>query len=205
MAPNEIQKEVQLLVEGNDERNFFEAFTEHLHLPGVQIQVFDGKDQLRGFLETLAVATGFRKVRSIGIVRDADESADSAFQSVQTALHNANKAIRGSGAEFPVPDHPERLASGRPSLSVMLLPGNGDDGMLETLLCRTFADGGVDRCIDGFFKCVRESDRLIPRPAKARARAYLFTTPDPHVSVGWRRREAVGIWTTTRSMAPGVS
>ena len=42
-----IDQEVQLLVEGNDERNFFEAFVEHLQLANVQIQVLDGKDRLR--------------------------------------------------------------------------------------------------------------------------------------------------------------
>ena len=54
MAPYAIWAEVQLLVEGNDERNFFEAFAEHLQLPNVQIQAFGGKNRLRKFLETLA-------------------------------------------------------------------------------------------------------------------------------------------------------
>ena len=43
MAPAAIRGEVQLLVEGNDERNFFEAFAEHLALGNVQTQVFGGK------------------------------------------------------------------------------------------------------------------------------------------------------------------
>ena len=184
MAPAAIRGEVQLLVEGNDERNFFEAFADHLALGNVQIQVFGGKDQLREFLETLAGATAFRKVRSIGIVRDADESADGAFQSVQTSLRNANDAIRSSGVEFPVPDRPGQRAGGRPALSVLILPGDGDAGMLETLLCRTFAGGDMDRCIDQFFQCAEETGTRIRRPDKARARAYLATTPDPHLSVG---------------------
>ena len=186
MAPDliEIEKEVQLLVEGNDERNFFEAFAAHLALGNVQIQVFEGKNQLRGFLVTLAGATAFRTVRTIGIVRDADESADAAFESVRTSLGNANDVIRSSGVKFPVPNRPEQLVGERPALSVLILPGDGQEGMLETLLCRTFADSGMDRCIDEFFRCAEESGRAIHRPDKARARAYLATTPDPHVSVG---------------------
>ena len=193
MAPDRIRTEVQLLLEGNDERNFFEAFTEHLHLPRFQIQVLDGKDRLREFLVTLAEATVSRKVRSIGIVRDADESARKAFQSVQTALRNANDAIQSSDVKFPVPDRPEQLAGERPALSVLILPGDGQQGMLETLLCRTFAGSGMDRCIDEFFRCAEES----PDPHvsvgvaakrghidKARARAYLATKPDPRLSVG---------------------
>lgn len=184
MAPAEIREEVQLLVEGKDERNFFKAFAAHLALGNVQVQVLAGKDRLRQSLETLAGATAFRTVRSIGIVRDADESADAAFQSVRTSLGNANDAIRSSRVEFPVPDRPEQLVGERLALSVLILPGDGQKGMLETLLCRTFAGSGVDGCIDGFFRCAEESGSAIHRPDKARARAFLATTPDPHVSVG---------------------
>ena len=56
--------------------------------------------------------------------------------------------------------------------------------MLETLLCKTFAGSGVDGCIDGFFRCAEESGSAIHRPDKARARAFLATMPDPHLSVG---------------------
>ena len=203
MAPVKIRCGVQLLVEGNDERNFFEAFAGHLGLGKVQIQVFDGKDHLREFLETLAGATDFGKVKRIGIVRDADESAASAFQSVRTSLRNVNEVFGSSGAEFPVPDRPEQLAGGRPSVNVLILPGDGDDGMLETLLCRTFAGAGVDRCIDEFFRCAEQSSRRpIPRPDKARAHAYLATTRDPHHSVGVAAK--AGRWNLDHGAFDGV-
>ena len=64
MATERIEREIQLLVEGKDERNFFEAFLEHLQVANVQIQVLDGKDRLRESLETLAGATGFRTVET---------------------------------------------------------------------------------------------------------------------------------------------
>lgn len=185
MAPERIEQEIQLLVEGKDERNFFEAFIEHLELRDVQVQVLDGKDRLRESLVTLAGATAFRNVRSVGVVRDADASADGAFQSVRTALRNANRILQeSSGAELPVPDRPEERAGDGPSVSVLILPGDGGDGMLETLLCRTIADTGVNSCIDRFFQCAEESGSPIHRPDKARARAYLATTRDPHLSVG---------------------
>ena len=203
MAPAAIREEVQLLVEGNDERNFFEAFAEYLALGNVQVQVLDGKDRLRESLETLAWAvTDFRRVRTIGIVRDADDSADAAFESVRTSLGNANDAIRSSGVEFPVPARPEQLVGERPALNVLILPGDGQEGMLETLLCRTFAGSGVDRCIDGFFGCAEESGRAIHRPDKARARAYLATTPDPHFSVGVAAKR--GRWDLDHGAFDGV-
>ena len=179
---------VQLLVEGKDPVNFFEKFIVHLELAGTQVQNFRGVDELKRFLEGFVVAPGFGQVKSIGIVRDAERrvdkegraetqpsSAASAFQSVQSSLRNVG---------LPVPNRPTEEAGTEPAVSVLILPGDEDDGMLETLLCKTFADTDVDRCIDGFFQCAAKSGSPIHRPDKARARAYLMTRPHPHVSVG---------------------
>ncbi len=193
-------KPVQLLVEGNDERNFFEAFIDHLSInvqvqsfdrknfcskcgqtiPDIQIQNFKGKDKLRKFLPMFVIAPGFRdKVRSIGIVRDADKSAEGAFQKVQDTLRNA---------ELPVPDCSEkRKVDGRLAVDVLILPGGNQTGMLETLLCQSFAGTEVDGCIKEFFQCVKP---LLEKPIKphqkdkAQAFAYLATRPNPHHSVG---------------------
>ena len=185
MATERIEREIQLLVEGRDERNFFEALLEHLQIADVQLQVLDGKDRLRESLETLAGATGFRTVKSIGIVRDADESAVAAFQSIQTSLRNANRVVRTwSSVEFPVPDRPKQRAGAGPSVSALILPGDGENGMLETLLCRTFAGTEMERCVDVFLQCAEESGSPIHRRDKSRAHAWLATRQDPHVSVG---------------------
>ena len=175
--PTGIKSEIQLLVEGNDQRNFFEAFIDHLSLENIQIQNFGGVSELRNFLEGLVSATGFRQiVQSLGIIRDAETSAGSAFQSVQSSLRNA---------ELPVPDSPAKRTGISPAVTVMILPGDNRSGMLETLLCESFADTSVDPCIDDFFACVENlSDVSIKNPDKARAHAYLITKPDPHFSVG---------------------
>ena len=54
----EIKSAIQLLVEGNDSRNFFEAFIEHLSLADIQIQNFGGVYELSGFLRALVNAPG---------------------------------------------------------------------------------------------------------------------------------------------------
>lgn len=173
----EIESAVQLLVEGNDQRNFFEAFISHLSITNVQIQNFGGVSQLRDFLEGLVSATGFREtVQSLGIVRDAETSAVGAFQSVQSSL---------STAALPVPDSPAERTNTSPAVTVLILPGDNRQGMLETLLCESFADDPVEECIDDFFKCVESlPDVSIERSDKARAHAYLTTKPNPHFSVG---------------------
>lgn len=174
--PTAIKSATQLLVEGNDQRNFFEAFTEHLSLENIQIQNFGGVTELGSFLRTLVIAPGFQTVQSIGIVRDAETSAGGAFQSVQSALSNA---------ALPAPNRPAERTGTSPAVTVLILPGDDRQGMLETLLCESFAATPVEDCIDDFFKCVESlPDMSIDRPDKARAHAYLTTKPNPHFSVG---------------------
>lgn len=48
-----IEAPTQLLVEGNDQRNFFEAFAGHLGFHDVQVRSFGGVDELGAFLEAL--------------------------------------------------------------------------------------------------------------------------------------------------------
>ena len=175
--PNTIESRIQLLVEGNDQRNFFEAFIDHLSLADIQIQNFGGVTDLRPFLSILVKRSGFQgTVQSVGLVRDAETSAQAAFQSVQSSLENAG---------LPVPNQPERRVGGSPAVTVLILPGNSRPGMLETLLNETFVNTPEEACINAFFECVEDSSGVpIQRPHKARAQAYLATKPEPHLSVG---------------------
>ena len=178
-----ITSPIQLLVEGNDQRNFFEAFIEHLSLDNIQIQNFGGVDQLRGFLLALVNAPGFREtVQSVGIVRDAETSAQAAFQSVQSSLGNAG---------LPVPNRPEDRAGSSPAVTVLILPGDNSPGMLETLLCQSFTGTPEEACINAFFDCVQAIPAVsISNPDKARAYAYLTTKPNPHHSVGMAAKQS---------------
>ncbi len=176
MPPEEIKSEIQLLVEGNDQRNFFEAFIDHLSLENIQSQNFGGVNELRNFLPAFVNMPNFQSVQSLGIVRDAETSAGSALQSIQSSLRNA---------ELPVLDSPAKRTGISPAVTVLILPGDNRTGMLETLLCESFMDTPVNHCIDDFFVCVENlPDVSIKNPHKARAHAYLTTKPDPHFSVG---------------------
>ena len=180
--PNTIESRIQLLVEGNDQRNFFEAFIDHLSLADIQIQNFGGVTDLRPFLSILVKRSGFRgTVQSVGIVRDAETSAQAAFQSVQSSLRNAG---------LPVPSRPKDRTGGSPAVTVLILPGNNRTGMLETLLNETFADTPEEACINAFFDCVETISTVsITNPDKARAYAYLTTKPNPHHSVGMAAKQ----------------
>ena len=169
-----IVSNVQLLVEGNDQRNFFEAMARHLKLPDIQFRNFGGVTELRGYLAGFVNMSNFPTVRQVGIVRDAEASATSAFASVQSALGNAG---------LSVPKQPRKIAAGEPKVGVLILPDNADSGMLETLLCATFSGTLEDRCIDDLFACVHADPASTPKGReKARCRVWLATRPDPQLS-----------------------
>ena len=175
VQPRRIEKPVQLLVEGKAEQNFFEAFTQHLGIQEKpQIREFKGADRLRGFLQGFVKLPGFDSVTSIGIVRDADESAEAALRSVESSLRNAG---------LPAPGDAE--AGRAPVVRVLILPDGEEPGMIETLLCRSVAEDAVMSCVDDFFECVADlPDVEIRNLHKARAQAYLATRQTPGVSVG---------------------
>ena len=103
--PQQPKSAIQLLVEGKDQCNFFGAFVDHLDITRFQIQDFGGVDELNGFLGVMVKQSGFRDtVKMLGIVRDAETSAERAFQSVRSSLHNAR---------LPVPDRPGERAGRR--------------------------------------------------------------------------------------------
>lgn len=138
-----IESKIQLLVEGNDHRNFFRAFIRHLEIEDIQVRSFGGVKDLGRFLRAFVNQPGFREsVHRIGIVRDAENSAKDAFQSVRSSLDRAG---------LSVPDRPEALSEGKPIVSVLLLPGRGKSGMLETILCETFAGSAEGECSSSFF------------------------------------------------------
>lgn len=174
----------QLLVEGNDQRNFFEALCAHLGIRDAQVQDFGGVGELGRFLQAFVRAPGFGEVSSVGVVRDAETSADAALQSARSALERAGLIPPAAAGRF---------GDGDPKTGVLALPDGRSPGMLETLLCRTLEGLEVDRCIDSFFDCAKAlPGTAIDRPDKARAFAYLTTRRDPHHSVGVAARR--GAW-----------
>lgn len=215
--PNEteeirIESKIQLLVEGNDERNFFEAFikyhSEKLSLRKIQIQNFKGGTQFNAFLRSFVNMSGFYdEVWSIGIVRDAE--MQDAEKSAENAAENAFKSVQGAlkNAELPVPDCPEkRKVDGKLAVEVLILPGRDHKkGMLETLLCQTFAGTKIDDCISEFFQCV---EPLLREPIKehqkdkAKAFAYLATRSDSHHSVGVAAKQ--GCWDLDHKVFDGI-
>ena len=180
----EVESGIQLLVEGNDQRNFFEAFKGHLSLEEIQIRSYGGGPDLREYLKGFVRIERFDTIQTLAVVRDAENSAENTFRSVQGSLRDVG---------LTVPAHPALRSGNKPAVNVLILPDNSKPGMLETLLCETFAGTPRDDCIEAFFECISTIDvGAVRRPDKARAWAYLTTKPDPHHSVGFATMK--GYW-----------
>lgn len=167
-----------LLVEGNDDKRFFEALTRHLGETGITVEIYGGKVNLGNRLVNLAGRLNTLVDPSIGIVRDADESAASAFDSVIGSLRRAG---------LPTPNEPATPTEGDGlRVSVLILPPNESTGELEDV-CLGSIEGTPDlECVESYLACIRNAGPPIAdnRRAKAKIHAYLAGGPLPQFFTG---------------------
>ncbi|MBI5570980.1 MAG: hypothetical protein HY914_13635 [Desulfomonile tiedjei] len=165
--PKEIRKPKLLLVEGNDDRQFFTALLRRDQLDDIAVEDFGGTRRLGGMLRALRLRSGHERLQSLGIVRDADADAERAFQSVRTALTNAG---------LPAPTAPLEPPAGTPRVTVMILPPGRPCGMLEDVCLMSVADDPAMACVDEFFACLTRCLEKLPREtSKAMVRAFLVS------------------------------
>ncbi len=185
----EVRSDRLLLVEGRDEENLFEALLRHCFGPAtsedIQIIPAGGKHSFRKNLAAIAAAARARStLRAIGAVRDADDDAGSAFQSVCDALRHV-------GYEPPAA-HGE-VSGGDPAVGVFILPDGAEAGAIETLCRRSVAGGAASGCVEAFIDCLKEQSALRSRNEdKSFAHAYLATGEDPVARAGEGARQ--GVW-----------
>lgn len=171
-----ISKPRLLLVEGKDEVNFFTAFMEYMELQDIQIINVEGTPQFKPKLKALSFSPLFSKVTSIGVVRDADTNSNSAFQSVCNALESA---------ELPVPEHPLVPTGNNPQVTVMILPGEDERGMLEDLCLKSVGSDPAIPCMEQYCQCLQQKCPSLPRiKSKAKVQVFLASRKEVGKSLG---------------------
>ena len=173
----------QLLVEGSDPKNLLRVFCTSWELAGIQIHDFGGFTELRDYLKSLRGISGYDGVSKLGIIRDAEQSAQSAFESIQNSLQNAN---------LNSPDEPRAPSSGQPAVSVFILPDDASKGSLESLLWRSIEADPRAQCIDDYVACMELIDMTVARQDKVRILAWLAAQRRPTDSIGVAAR--MGYW-----------
>ncbi len=176
--PLTISKPGLLLCEGEDEVKFFNAWFFDLNITDVQVIAYEGKARLATFLTDVVKLKGFNLVNRAGIIRDADEDASGALQSVEYALAQA----------------PDELRQHNPKIFV--LPGDGKPGALESLWLASLEGSPMETCVEDFFRCAetkgwKPSDTFAKND-KARAQLWIATKEVPNERFGlaaWHGRK----------------
>lgn len=183
-SPLPITYQKVLLVEGNDAFQFFKALLRHLNLLyKIEIRNFGGVNDL-DFLETLKITSGFEKVISLAIIRDAEKSSVSAFNSVCGALKHAG---------LDAPFEPMVSTGGSPKISVFILPDCINEGALETLCLRLVENDPAMPCVDQFFACIQNNGLTLPgNLQKATIHVFLSSRKRPNLLLG--QAAQAGYW-----------
>ena len=178
-----------LLVEGQDDRRFFSAFIRHLSISDMQVEVYGGTANFGNFLALLVANPQFDNVTSLGIVRDADSSRQSAFDSVAGSLRRANLPVPG-GAMRPAVAHGIRV-------SALIIPPGSETGELENLCLSALGnDDPVLDCADRYLDCVTDAGIRLPDRTKSRLHAYLAAGNEPGRRLGEAADAGVWNWTS---------
>ena len=182
-----IRSDCLLLVEGRDEENLFNALIGQCFdaEPEVQVIAAGGRDEFPANLQAIHNAAQARPtLRAIGAIRDADENANAAFQSVCDHLRNVGYQ--------PPPAHGE-LSDGEPAIGVFIVPDGEAPGAVETL-CRRSTDGDdVSGCADDYMRCLHEHEAMRSTNVdKTFAHGYLAAMGDSVARVGEGALQ--GVW-----------
>ena len=176
----EIKADRLLLVEGNDDQNFFQKLIEDIGLDGIQIISMKGKENF-GIpnLKSIINTPGFREVKSLGIVLDADENADDTFSSICTVLRECG---------LPVPAQPMEIISASLKVGALVIPPGATRGEIEDLCLAAIKEYNELECIENYFSCLKEKlplDKFPKDLSKAKIQAFLASREEsvPHLGV----------------------
>lgn len=184
--PPKIEKEKLLIVEGIDEVVVISQILKNNNIEDIQLIPFGGKSILKNYMKDVLIKdSNFLAVKSIGIIRDADDNYEGAFDSVCSAL-------RSSGLDVPNSENEKTV--GNPMISILILPGNSKNGSLENIFIDSVQDDPLINCVDQYFNCVSEVKGNIPKQiGKAKVHVFLSANiNDPDKRLG--ESVKAGIW-----------
>ncbi|MBC7362506.1 MAG: hypothetical protein H5U06_09545 [Candidatus Aminicenantes bacterium] len=179
-----------LIVEGNDDKNFFEALINFLaknQQPEIknQFEVFklDGKKRLTEKLMAVKNTPGFNNLKAIGIILDSNSHPERTLQSIQTSLKKVG---------FPSPKSEMEIIGEKPKISVLLIPGSDKPGELEDLCLEAISKDTAMKCVEVFFACL--SDRRIvisKKKSKAICQVFLASRKDLAHEIGVAAQKSI--------------
>lgn len=165
-APLEFTKGVAVFVEGRDEVNVLASMTKLLGRDDMAAFDVGGKEQFRLKFPPAIKAASFSAVKSIGIIRDADDDENAAFNSVRKVLVDSKLVCPSASGEV--------VQCQNLRIGVLILPGTGRTGYLEDLFLDAQKQSPLLACVENFALCC-ESNEAKRFTTKQRAYSLLAT------------------------------
>jgi hypothetical protein len=170
-----IDKPYVVFVEGKDEENVLDSILSAQGQTEVQCVVVGGKDKFALKVPAAVNITGFKNVRSLAIIRDADDDAEATFQSVRAVL---------TKAQLPCPDQPGQwLTTSTPRVGVYIVPGSGRPGFLEHLFLEAHQQHPFFLCCQDFSAACTNAGRATAFDPKELSYSLMVAlgTPEPRL------------------------
>lgn len=172
----EIQEEKVILVEGDDEVNYFTAFLKFLDIKGVQCIPLYGKDSLKDKLTVIVQMPNFGNIKKLGIERDADDNPKGTYDSICDALRVNNLSI---------PSRCIEVVGNNPEVCVMVIPSQDSKGMLEDLCLKAISSDRAYNCCEEFLACcIGKGMKIDSHTSKVKIQVYLASRPELVNSLG---------------------
>mgnify|MGYP001083214966 CR=1 FL=1 len=173
--PEAIIKPNVLLVEGEDDKRFFETLCKHIQ-KDVQVIRMYGKDNLKGSLEAIVKGSDFRQVvKAMEIIMDAYNDPSGRFCSIRNTLVRLG---------LPCPSKPFDITGEKPRIGVAVLPDENTPGELEDLCLESVKEEPAFSCVELYFKCLQEKAIQPRKLSKAKVYVYLASKERPGLRLG---------------------
>jgi hypothetical protein len=184
--PWSLKKPNLLIVEGYSDLHFIAEFLEHLgNHETTDIYIVGGRSQFELLIPALLQPPTLAFARHIGVVLDADRSADGAFRQIQAILSCCG------GVAVPSPGV---WAGDCPRYGIFVCPDGNRAGELETAAWEAWAGKPENRdktvCIEKYIACMKGAGVEGKSPDKVRVGAMLavHNDDDPRVGPGAQKR-----------------
>lgn len=152
-----------LVVEGAGDAYFFTKLLEHLGKQDCfEFIDCEGKDNLDEELTNLLNRDDYAQITDVGIVLDNDypenRNGIDAFATVIEAIDVANQNFIENNPqisrELAKPQAPRVKTTGKPRVSILLLPSDDDDGAVEDLVFSALPEDSILDCVNAYFTCL---------------------------------------------------
>ncbi|MCJ7581599.1 MAG: hypothetical protein MUP98_13815, partial [Candidatus Aminicenantes bacterium] len=179
-ALSSINSKKVLAVEGNDDKNFFDALLKYIGITDIDIHKVGGKSQFHKKLPALLKTPGFfsadgtSSVTHLAIIRDKDE--DDAFESIANIIKITGLTPPTNHSEF---------STGKPKVGIFIMPGETIDGtMLEDLCLKTVENHKAMTCVNEYASCISALEPIPKNIPKAKVqvfKAQVFLAAQPEI------------------------